>query len=335
MIALTIFLILPAFCLIFPGAAMAKTIKLTYSSFLPPSHIQSKLAEAWCKEVEKRTNGDVQVQFFPGGTLSKAKQCYDGVVEGVSDVGFSCLAYSRGRFPIMAAIDLPLGYTSGVVATKVANIVYNEFQPKELQDTKVMYLHGHGPGLIHTAKKPVRKLGDMKGLKLRATGNSAAVVKALGGTPVAMPMPESYQSIQKGVVSGGAYPLETNKGWKMGEVVDYCTADYVAAYTTTFFVVMNKDKYNSLPKKHQKTINEINAEWLVKHGQAWDDSDTAGLKFFLNQGNQIIGLDAKEAAKWKKAVSTVIDGYAITLNEKGFEGQKIIDFTKKTLDSLQ
>ena len=117
-------------------------------------------------------------------------------------------------------------------------------------------------------------------------------------------------------------------GQKMGEVVDYCTASYVAAYTTTFFVVMNKDKYNSLPKKHQKTINEINAEWLVKHGQAWDDSDTAGLKFFLNQGNQMIGLDAKEAAKWQKAVSSVVDGYEKTLNEKGFEGQKIISFTK-------
>ena len=44
--------------------------------------IQSKLAEAWCQEVEKRTNGQVVVEYFPGQTLTKARQVYDGVVEG-------------------------------------------------------------------------------------------------------------------------------------------------------------------------------------------------------------------------------------------------------------
>ena len=99
--------------------AEAAGVKLTYSNFFPPAHIQSKLAESWCKEVEKRTNGQVVVEYFPGQTLTKARQVYDGVVEGISDVGFSVLAYTRGRFPVISAVDLPLGYTSGVVATKV------------------------------------------------------------------------------------------------------------------------------------------------------------------------------------------------------------------------
>ena len=70
----------------------AETVKLTYSNFFPPSHIQSKLAEAWCKEVEKRTDGQVVVEYFPGQTLTKARQAYDGVVEGISDIGFSVLS---------------------------------------------------------------------------------------------------------------------------------------------------------------------------------------------------------------------------------------------------
>jgi TRAP-type C4-dicarboxylate transport system substrate-binding protein len=93
--------------------AQAAPIKLTYSNFFPPFHIQSKLAEAWCKEVEKRTNGRVKVEYFPKGTLTKARQCYDGVVTGISDLGLSVLAYTGGRFPVLSAIDLPLGYTSG------------------------------------------------------------------------------------------------------------------------------------------------------------------------------------------------------------------------------
>lgn len=316
-----------------PSTAMA--IKLTYSNFFPPTHIQSILAKEWCEEVEKATNGEVKIQYYPGGTLSKAPQVYDGVVQGISDVGFSVLAYSRGRFPVLGTVDLPLGYSSGVVATKVANAVYDKFQPKEFNDVKVMYFHAHGPGLFFTAGKPVMKLEDLKGLKLRATGNAAKIVKAAGGTPVAMSMPDSYQSIQKGVVDGGVYPMETNKGWRMGEVVDYGTAAYNIAYSTTFFVVMNKHKWKKISKSSQRAIERINKRWVLKHGEAWDSSDTVGLRSFLNQGNQLIGLDKKEAARWKKAVNPIIEDYVGVLNKKRLKGQEIVDYTVSTLNSLQ
>ena len=313
----------------------AETVKLTYSCFFPPTHIQSQLAESWCREVEKRTNGAVRVEYYAGQTLTKASQCYDGVLEGISDIGFSVLAYTRGRFPVMSVVDLPLGYTSGRVATEVISKVYDKFRPKELGNIKVMYLHAHGPGLVHTRGKAVRKLEDMKGLKFRGHGTSAEVTKALGGTPVPKPMPETYQMLQKGVVDGGMYPLESNKGWKLGDVTDYCTADFSAAYTTSFFVVMNKEKWNALSPDVQKTIEEINSEWVVKHGDAWDVSDMDGIRYFLEQGNEIIGLDKKEAARWKKAVSPIIDDYVKVLDKKGFNGREIVDFTVKTLNSLQ
>ena len=320
-----------AFTTLSSQKAQAAPIKLTYSNFFPPTHIQSKLAESWCKEVGKRTNGRVKVEYYPGQTLTKAKQCYDGTVTGISDLGFSVLAYTGGRFPVISAIDLPLGYPSGKVATAVINEVFKKFMPKELLDTKVMYLHAHGPGLIHTRDKMVTKLEDLKGVKLRGHGTSAKFQKALGVTPVSSPMPECYQMIQKGVVQGASYPFEANKGWRLGEVTDYVVAAFSAAYTTSFFVVMNKDKWNSLPADIQKIIEEINSEWVIKHGEAWDSSDMAGIYYFLNQGGVIIGLDKKEAARWKKAVSPVIDGYIQAMNKKGINGREIVDFTMKTL----
>ncbi|MGD9061637.1 MAG: TRAP transporter substrate-binding protein DctP, partial [Desulfobacterales bacterium] len=205
----------------------------------------------------------------------------------------------------------------------------------ELMDTQVMYLHAHGPGLIHTKDKPVRKLEDMQGLKFRGHGTSALVVKALGGTPVPKPMPETYQMLQKGVVNGAVYPFEANKGWKLGEVTNYVTANFSAAYTTSFFVVMNKQKWNSLSPDIQKIITQINVEWAAKHGEAWDTSDAEGIVFFLNQGGQIIGLNSKEAERWKKAVAPIIDDYVTKTNEKGLPGKEIVDFTIKTLNSLQ
>jgi len=101
---------------------MAEKMTLTYSTFFPPTHIQSVTSQNWCDEVEKRTEGRVKVQFFPGQTLTRAPQTYEAVTNGIADIGVAALAYTQGRFPVMSAMDLPLGYPSGVVATKIAKI---------------------------------------------------------------------------------------------------------------------------------------------------------------------------------------------------------------------
>ena len=167
-----------------------KTYSLKYSVFFPPTHVQAKLATEWADEIKKRTDGRVQITVFPGGSLTKADQCYQGVVDGISDIGMSALAYTRGRFPLMELLDLPMGYPDGASATRIANELYKTYQPKELTDTKVMYVHAHGPGIL-ASQKAINNLGDLKGLKIRATGFSAKVVEQLGGSPVSMPQGET------------------------------------------------------------------------------------------------------------------------------------------------
>lgn len=306
--------------------------KLTYSNFFPPTHIQSKLAEAWCQEVEKRTQGRVVVQYFPGQTLTKGDVCYDGVVNGLSDIGLSVLGYTRGRFPLMEVTDLPLGYGNGKVATAVINDVYQQMKPAELADTQVMYLHAHGPGILHTRKKAVRKLEDIKGLKIRSHGTSAKIVEALGGTPVAQPMPETYQLIQKGTVDGSVYPLEANKGWKLGEVIDYITLCYPAAYTTGFFVVMNKEKWAALPADIQKIIEEINQEWIPKTGAAWDISDGEGRTYLEGLKREFIELSPEEGARWAEAVKPILDEYLAKTKDKGLPGEEALKAAREALE---
>lgn len=329
----TLTLTLFSLLLVSPDVSTAKTVTLKYSNFFPPTHIQSKLAEAWCKEVEKQTEGRVKIEYYPGGSLLKAKQIYDGVADGISDIGFSVLAYNRGRFPVAGALDLPHGYPSGVVATAVANELYTKMDPKEFDDTELMYLHAHGPGFIHTRDKLITKLEDLKGLRVRSTGMSAEMVKALGGTPVAMGMPDSYQSLQKGTVDGSAYPFEANLGWKLGEVTQNAVACYATAYTTTFFVTMNKDKWATLDKKDQQAIEEINKVWSIKHGEAWDSSDLAGLRFFMEQGNTINGLDSKEIERWKAAVAPIVDKYAADLGKKNIDGTAVVKIIRDALNA--
>jgi TRAP-type transport system periplasmic protein len=316
------------------AAPMFAQVKLNYSIFFPASHRNSILAADWAKEIEKRTGGKVQITLFYGGTLTPADKCYDGVAQGISDLGMSVLSYTMGRFPLTEVLDLPLGSRTGLTATRLANDFYARFKPKELDDVKVMYLHAHGPGLLHT-KTPVRKLEDLKGMKIRATGTTAKIVTALGGTPVAMPMGDSYDAISRGVAQGIVCPAESLQGWKLGEVIKYTTQDFGAAYSVTFFVVMNKAKWASLPADVQKVFEQVNAEWIDKTGAAWDEMDTAGTAFATGLGDTAIPLGKDEDARWAQSVAPLFDEYVKDKAAKGLPASDALTFCRDRLKQLQ
>ncbi|MDR3088918.1 MAG: TRAP transporter substrate-binding protein [Desulfobulbaceae bacterium] len=304
---------------------------MKYANMFPSTHIQSKLAESWGKAVEEVTQGRVKIEYYPGGSLLKGKQIFDGVVDGIADVGFAAAAYTAGRFPLVSVFDLPLGYPSGAAATKAVNDVYAAMGGNDFRDAELMYLHAHGPGFITTNGREVRTLADMRGLRIRSTGVSAEMVKALGGTPVAMEMGDTYESLQKGVVDGSAHPVESNVGWKLGEVITTMTRCYPVAYTTTFFVVMNKDKWAEISTADQRAIRRVNDEWLVKHGAAWDESDAAGLQELQARNVTIIDLDPAESAAWAVAVAPVIDSYAEHIKAKGVDGLAVVAAARQSL----
>ncbi len=307
-------------------------IELSYSIFFPPTHAQCKAGTSWAEEIQKRSGGAVKINIFPGGTLTSANECYDGVVNGISDLGMSCFAYTRGRFPVMEALDLPLGYPSGMAATRTANDYYARMIPGELDDVHVLYIHAHGPGLLHT-KKPVRTLEDLKGMKIRSTGLSAKVVEALGGVPVAMPQGGTYEALQKGVVEGTFAPIETLKGWRQAEVVDYTTDCHVIGYTTAMFVVMNRQKWDALPEDIRKIFAEVSLEWITVHGKVWDEADQEGRAYTEELGNTIIPLSDDEGRKWEKAVETVLNDYVDAAQSKGIDGARSVALLKELVST--
>lgn len=310
-------------------------ITLTYNQYFPPTHMASKMSESWCKEIEQRTNGEVRFQHYAGGQLLKAPQVFDGVVRGIADIGFSNLAYTRGLFPEMEICDLPLGMPSGWVSTYVTNAFYKKYKPKEFDKVEVMYFSACGPNLISTSRKPVLTLQDLKGQTLRATGRIADTATALGGTSRPMEIGETYEAVNRNVISGVMLPLETMKGFRLGELLKYCTADWQVGNVYTFYAVMNKDKWNALPENIKKVIEEVNEEWIEKMAQGWNDIDRAGVEFFKSKGGSIIQLSDEEAALWKKAVAPVIETYFNEMTQKGLTREELkarVDFIYQNRD---
>ncbi len=324
-IALSFFVVT---CLVTATAfAQEKVITLRYSTFFPVSHQNAVLSDQWCKEVEKRTNGKVKVRHFAGATLTSPPQTYDSILSGVVDIGNCVLGYTMGKFPLSEVLDYPLGYPSGFVATKLANEYYNKFKPKEFNDVKVLYFHAQGPGILHT-KKPVNKLEDLKGMKIRTFGSNAKFMSLLGGAPVAMPMGDAYDSISKGVADGLMCGYEALKGWKLGEVIKYTTENYGSAYTATFIVAMNKDKWNSIPPDLQKIIEQINLEYIEKQGKLWDTMDQEGMEYSQKRGNKSIKLSAEENARWAAKTQPLFDEYVKKTKEKNLPGDEALKFIR-------
>ena len=301
----------------------AEVIKLKGANYLPVTHPMSHLSAWFCDEKKKRTNGQVEITYYPGGTLLSPVKMYDGIFTGIADMGLSHIDYTRGRFPVTEVFDLPLGFPSGWVDTKVATDFFNKYKPKEWDDVQVLYLSTSGPLILQTINKPVRTLEDIKGLKVRAVGVMSEVIKALGAVPIPLEMPDVYDALRRAVIDGVTVDLSTLKYWKFAEVTKYVTADWQLGTGYTFYWVMSKRKWDGLPPDVQKIFMEVASETREKQGALWDSMDIEGRDLFTSKGGQMISLSDSEAARWIKAVQPVIADYKKNMVAKGYKESDI------------
>ncbi len=315
------------------NADKAETIKLNLAHFWPATHeMETKIIKGYIEEIDKATNGRVKITSFPAGTLVPAAETYDGVVKGVVDMGLSVYAYNRGRFPVVETFLLPgIEWNNSEAATEALMEGIEKFDPEELKDTHQMFSFAAGPGDLFT-KKAIRTLADIKGLQLGATaGLRADAVGLLGASPVVQPMPEWYESLSKGIMQGGVAPLETFKGFRLGEV----TGDYITLtpflYNQAFFLTMNNEKWNSLPADVQQAITEVNEKYVKEVMAPWFNSiDKGGLDDAKAKKKvEVITLSDAEKANWLAKLKPLEDQYIKTLNEKGLNGADIVKGVKE------
>ena len=146
---------------------------------------------------------------------------------------------------------------------------------------------------------------------------------------------ETYDALSRGVVDGSMAPIEALHGWKWGEVVKFTTENFGSSYSTGFFVVMNKEKWNALPPDIQKTIETVNDEWIDKTGKMWDEIDRLGKEFTLKLGNKIISLSKEEDGRWAMAVKPLLDEYVNNMKAKGLPGEEALKFCQDYLKRNQ
>ena len=316
------------------GQGSQGTVELKLAHFFPSTHpAEKELVQPWAKAIEEATNGKVKITSYPSNTLLQADAVYDGVVNGIADIGLSCFSYTRGRFPQLEAFELPgISYNNSKVASKVAWEGIKQLNPKEVQDTKLMMVLTTGAGDLFT-KSPVRSLSDLQGMEIRATGLSAVTLKALGANPVAMPQSDAYEALSKGVVKGNLGPVEVLQGWKQAEITEYITKTPFL-YNTLFFITMNLNKWNSLSPDVQKSIEKVNEEYFEKVAMGlWDKQNEAALKWAVEtKGMKVINLSKEETDRWIELVKPIQNEYLAKMTEKGISGKETLDKVKELAD---
>ena len=328
---LTVFV---AFCFVsFPHDARAQVVTIKFSNWFPVGTKHDDIFREWSKDLEKRAGGKVKVNYYAAGTLVPAAQSYDAVVKGIADVSHHVMGYTVGRFPLSQVLDLPIGVPEGRAATIIASEFYKKFKPKEFDDVKILFFHGCTPGYFNTKTRPVAKLDDVKGLKIRCYGSNAKFVGSLGAAPVAMPMPDVYDALAKGVVDGvmSDYPGLFN--FRTGEYIKYTTENHNTAYSAAFVVAMNKQKFASLPPDVQAIIDKMSEEYMKKYAKIWADMEVEGKDWLIKRGVQIIALSKDEEARWyDKGAKPLVEAYIKEMKEKGLPGEEAVKFL---LDSFK
>lgn len=304
----------------------AAEINLKLSHFLPSTHpTQKDFIEPWAAELEKRSNGRVKVDIYPAGSAfgHVAKQ-FDQVRSGVVDIAHGLTGFPRGRLPRTLVMDLPFMVKSADAASKTLWALYPTYLAPEYKGMKMLAMHAHNPGLIHTRKKQVTEMADLKGLRIRNPSLAISnMLKFLGATPVGLPPTQVYENLQKGVIDGNVFPYEAVNSFKLYEVLDYHLD--AKAYTTSFYFAMNQRKYAALPEDIRKIIDDLSGQDLVnKFGDWWTKWDQAGIKHIAEKGNPVTVLSEDQRQAWKTALTPMIDGYLADMEKKGVKNAREI-----------
>ncbi len=305
-----------------PLPSVSQPITLKYANFPPSTTFPCVQMEEWKKEVEKRTNGKVKIQTFPGGTLLPAKNIFDGVITGTADIGNFAMSYQPGRFPVSEAIDQPVGFASAKAASLALYDLIDKYNAKEFEQVKILTLFTCPPAHIMTIK-PVKSLKDLKGLELRVGGTQADIIKTLGGIPIAMPQSDTPEALQKGTVQGHVSSMEVLKDFNYAAYTPNATIANL--WVVSFGVVMNREKWNSLPPDVKKVMDDMRKEWALWTGNYVDNHVTEAITWSKQKYNlQIFDLPPNEKAEIPKMLSPLIDEYVKRVTAKGVPGEQIV-----------
>ena len=306
--------------LAFAIVAQADELKLAHFASTK-YHLHNEMFVPLSERLAAATGGATTIRVYPGGELGKgpAKQ-YDRVVDGVADIVYALPGYTASQFKKTLLVEVPGVVKPGANKTE-AIWGHIDMLSSEFRRTKLLGLWTAADGMLLMHDKPIRKLADLAGLKIRVPSkNTGRLVEAWGATAVSMPISQVYQALETGVVDGTLVDTSVLRSFKLGEVTKYITTG-MNATNSMFMLVMNRDSWNDLDAETQAKIENMTGAELSEGGRVtMTNAADKALAAWVQGGGELITLSATAAAQFNAASDSLAEQVIAELDGEGIDG---------------
>jgi TRAP-type transport system periplasmic protein len=288
--------------------AIGKTIRLKFAHDMPP---KSPITPGWnwfASELDRQTNGQVKIDFYPAQSLFKSTEAINSLIAGVADIAATTISanqkvFSNNRVFTLPSVFFPDTSAGHLARNKAATQMYEKYPVlnNEFKQFKLLLWQTTPAYTIVSRNRKVAVPDDLKGLKVGSLGLDMAIVKLAGGTPVNMIPPEFYTNMDKGVIDAAmAAFFMLPYGLPLEEI-----ASYFLGYgfgQNSFVVLMNLNSWNSLPSDVQKLFAELAPEVVSRSDKSYLDAVEKGKQVVKAKGRTITSLTADQRQLWTNAV---------------------------------
>ena len=277
---------------------------LVLAHFMSPlSSVRNDVVVPFAERLAGLSGGRLTVTEYMGGALgSRPAGYYSLLLDGVADIVATLPGYTSATFPRTMLSVYPGVCDSAIDCTaalqRARPVLEREYR------ARVLAIWSAPPPLLITRDRPVRRLEDMQGLKLRVSSRiEMPFVEALGASPVMQPISEVQQNLHNGVIDGVVIQAGGILPYQLQEAAAYVTTGLPLS-AAPFILLMNRDSYESLSARERNWVDEAAAASLsVSGARGAERTGARGLRAARDAGVQLIDLTDQERTRFEDAVA--------------------------------
>ncbi|MDL2314171.1 TRAP transporter substrate-binding protein DctP [Desulfovibrio sp. OttesenSCG-928-C14] len=334
----TALLLTVAFVCLFAGPARAATELSLTTIYVDRHPVVQKIYVPWMEEIKRRTGGEVVIKYYNPGTICPEGEMYASLLSGSVDIASTQTSRTSGAMPLNNIMEVPFLFKSAEAASASMYKMAMKYPAMrdEYKGMRLLTTHTSAIIQIHTTKKPIKSMADLKGQKIASsTPFGRDIMRALGANGQHIPFTDTYMALSRGMADGSFLAFAPLRSLKVNEVLKH---SYVCnASVAGMFVGMSEQAWAKLTPEQQQIFRETTGEVLArKLGKLLDDSANADRDSLAKEGLSVVFASDAEMAKMRKATTKLTTDWVKSVEKrKNIKGvQAMLDDLRKTADDL-
>ena len=300
-------------------------LTLRFSTHSPLTHPLFNIWNPFFEMVKKESNGKVPFQVYAAGSLHGGRDGFKACATNITDMTMGYPSWQAGSFRLMHVMEMPFAFPTPFVASIVGEELYPKYFKKEYEKLDVYFGEFHTTTPTHIiSKKAIRKLDDLKGMKIRTSGGvTSDILKNLGGVPVFLPTTEMYNAFQRGMIDGVLMPRQDLVSFKAQEVGKFLTE--IGAYMVPIPTCLNRKTFDGLPNDLKKMFYGQLRRLSQLAAEINTPADLEGVEAMKKAGVEIITMPPAEFEKGKKMVEPLWEEFIKKNQAEGLPAKQLVD----------